>query len=651
MIIPIGAEQPSLRRLPWVTLIILLANVVVFFTVGIRAQTEAVTSMKKLGELAEYWQERPYLDLPPEILEEVLAEDDREEVAAAIESVQDQIWAGSVPLRNAQQRELNALVEEYLAAQVSDPFQSWGLIPSRAEPLTALKSMFMHGGFWHLFGNMLWLWVTAPLLERAFGRFFFPVFYLLGGGFAALIYVGAHPSSNIPMVGASGAIAALMGAFAVRFSRVKIRFFYWVFVVFAGTFRIRAWIILIVWIGIQLAMLELVGEHSSVAYWAHIGGFGFGAALTYGLKLVRLEDRFRPHEKKALDDINQRSALELGRKELARKKPDAAKEQFEAVLARDPENPDAHLGLWQVYLQSDRPQDGATNLCRAIDGELKRGEYDLAYTHWRDLQTRVGEIGPAVLRWKLASSLQPINELAALELLTGLANDPRGGMLRTKATARLASLVQSEAERDYWNQRLAEEKRKPGARRPTETQPLARELQSPRLQRLEPESLQATVPPVPVGEATIPIETDAGFRVYNRALVGLGVKSLALVKKSEKQKLNYKLISSIVVAAIVAPQKPFLLIDLILTAEPGKPRRVVRLKSLSMNPQKLAGRPDLSAVEAFRQLVIQIAGSAGVQVKPPEAVSGQWPRFESLEAYEDVVLNPLIFQESLESRL
>jgi membrane associated rhomboid family serine protease len=156
----------------------------------------------------------------------------------------------------------------------------YGSIPLetiRGEDLFTLgSSMFLHGGWMHLIGNMLFLWVFADNIEATIGNFRFLIFYLLGGlaAHAAHIYFNAY--SEIPTVGASGAISAVMGAYLVMFPTSRIRVLFLIF-----TFRISAFVFLGVWIWQQWvagsASLDVnTAETAGVAWWAHIGGFVFG---------------------------------------------------------------------------------------------------------------------------------------------------------------------------------------------------------------------------------------------------------------------------------------------------------------------------------------------------------------------------------------
>ncbi|MFP5478948.1 MAG: rhomboid family intramembrane serine protease [Alphaproteobacteria bacterium] len=170
-------------------------------------------------------------------------------------------------------------------------FFQWGLVPAR---ITAgegyesfLTSMFLHGGWLHLAGNMLFLWIYGDNLEEELGHLGFLAFYLATGLAAAGLQTMADLGSQIPMVGASGAIAGVMGGYLLLFPRAKVDVLF-VFLIFFRIFAIPAWIVLGLWFALQIfSGLNTPGEAGGVAYWAHAGGFIAGLALTLPVWLRR----------------------------------------------------------------------------------------------------------------------------------------------------------------------------------------------------------------------------------------------------------------------------------------------------------------------------------------------------------------------------
>ncbi len=141
--------------------------------------------------------------------------------------------------------------------------------------LTIFTSMFLHGGFWHLFGNMLFLWVFGDNVEDAMGHGRFALFYVLCGAVAGLTHAGLDPASQIPTIGASGAVSGVLGAYLMLHPKRKI----WIFIVLMPL-RVPAWGALGGWIAFQvIAALAFGGQGGGIAWYAHIGGFAAGVLL------------------------------------------------------------------------------------------------------------------------------------------------------------------------------------------------------------------------------------------------------------------------------------------------------------------------------------------------------------------------------------
>ena len=144
-------------------------------------------------------------------------------------------------------------------------------------PLTIFSSMFLHGGFLHLFGNMLYLWIFGNNIEDTLGHFRFLFFYLVCGLAAGLAQVYSNPNSTVPMIGASGAVAGILGAYLLLFPRARILTLFFIFI-FVKFIRLPALVVLGFWFLIQLLGVW-GGSISNVAFFAHVGGFIAGLVL------------------------------------------------------------------------------------------------------------------------------------------------------------------------------------------------------------------------------------------------------------------------------------------------------------------------------------------------------------------------------------
>ena len=158
--------------------------------------------------------------------------------------------------------------------------------------VTMVSSMFLHGSWMHLIGNMLFLWVFGDNVEDAMGHVRFIFFYFTCGIVATAIHVLSEPASTSPMVGASGAVAGVLGAYLTLHPRVKVL----VLVFNRIPVRLPAYLLLGIWLGTQITY-AFIGNNPGVAWWAHIGGFAAGVALIAPLryKNVPLLDRGTRH--------------------------------------------------------------------------------------------------------------------------------------------------------------------------------------------------------------------------------------------------------------------------------------------------------------------------------------------------------------------
>ena len=201
---------------------------------------------------------------------------------------------GLIPLSDASRRPVrmpvvtpiiivvNVLVF-FLELTQGDAFvTAWSAVPAEITSghhwITILTAMFMHGSWSHIIGNMIFLWAFGPEIEDAMGRGRYLVFYLIGGVVAMLAQVAASPHSTVPNLGASGAIAAVMGAFIVTYPRDQIKSVLFIFIFGRITF-IPAALLIGFWFLMQLVHAGSVAQVQTggVAYLAHVGGFIFGA--------------------------------------------------------------------------------------------------------------------------------------------------------------------------------------------------------------------------------------------------------------------------------------------------------------------------------------------------------------------------------------
>jgi membrane associated rhomboid family serine protease len=434
MLLPIGHDSGIVRRQPWVTYALMLACAGVFLaTHGERGRIEAEHGAR-MREAVELLVEQPWLK-PPPALQPYLGPDWQAQRRELIELVEKTRRGPDVVERAESQSRLDSLVAEAQALGKAHPFQRLGLVPSDPRAEGWLGHMFLHGGWLHLLGNLLLLFLTAPFVEDRWGRPAFLAFYLAAGFAAAGLFVARFPGLELPLVGASGAVAGCMGAFLVRFFRARLRYFYW-FGIFVGTFSAPAWLMLPLWFANELAMAR-VSEAvaplggAGVAYWAHVGGFAFGALAAAAVRALKLEERFleaRLESKVTVARSSPRVAEAVAAE--AEGRVDEAFELLAQELRQRPRDRDAAEALWQLAIDHGRVAEAAVPFLRALRETVRAGETDVAVRQWLEF---AGHAGAVPVEPDLLLRLAPL--LAAAEQTTAA----RDALERALATPGLAA--------------------------------------------------------------------------------------------------------------------------------------------------------------------------------------------------------------------
>jgi membrane associated rhomboid family serine protease len=178
------------------------------------------------------------------------------------------------------------------------------------EQMTLVTYMFVHADWFHLLTNMLFLWVFGDNVEDAYGHVGYLVFYLFCGVAAGFIHAVMFPNSEMPLIGASGAVSGVLAAYLVLLPRARV----WILVLFRLPLRVPAALALIAWIVVQVVSLFALtdDESVSVAWWAHIGGFATGLLITLLLR-SRLRERLESELKVASDLPNAGQGVDSAR--------------------------------------------------------------------------------------------------------------------------------------------------------------------------------------------------------------------------------------------------------------------------------------------------------------------------------------------------
>jgi membrane associated rhomboid family serine protease len=374
LLLPVGLEGRTLRRVPWVTLALIAINFVVLVVSEVVGSARSSNTSVLEGLIVKTLEERPYLTPGPRLGALMGAAKHR-----ALDEAQTR-WRAEggrvAPDRLArEQKELDALADDYAAAIDRLPAFRYGFIPARPISWTLLTSMFMHGGWLHLIGNMLFLYVAGIYVEDVYGRTLYLASYLLSGLAAVLGHALSDPQSAVPLVGASGAIAGVMGIVLVRLAGSWIRFVL-LPIVFLPNVRVPlslpALVVLPFWAVEQLYFSQRsAGEGGGVAWWAHIGGFAFGAALAGVVRLLRIEDHTQGRTV-AEDDVSrdvERAAALRAADDL-----DRADEALGRAFEKDPDNVAAWEEAYELALLRLHPEDLQRAMTRLLELRTRRGD-------------------------------------------------------------------------------------------------------------------------------------------------------------------------------------------------------------------------------------------------------------------------------------
>ncbi|QDE95416.1 rhomboid family intramembrane serine protease [Myxococcus xanthus] len=445
LFLPLGVDNTELERLPRVSITIAAICVVAFFISWVVPSAPMGVGENELRSLLEQSLEHPDLEFPPACAERLLSDSGRRLVRNMRQRAAESDGAESVTNR---QQGLNERCEELIAQHDSSLLSRFSLVPARGFVQPGwLTYMFLHLGWMHLLGNLLFFYVTSLLLEDAWGRPLFAGFYVVGGLVAGVAHYAIDPSSESVMVGASGAVAACMGAFCLRFAqrRVRIGYFVWLLKIFRGTFPVPGWVWGGLWFGNEVLNYYLLGNNTGVAVMAHIGGFAFGFAGASLLRVTRLEERVVAPALAAKQGgwvadprlAEAQAALDQGDRT-------AARAGFQRLLKTQPDHTDALLALGRMELEDGETQAGTARVERALHTLAGRSSTDAL---WFAMEPLVSLLPIDALRpasaWKLARALDtedaPPASLETTEALYSVAGGG-AGIIAVRALIRATEL-------------------------------------------------------------------------------------------------------------------------------------------------------------------------------------------------------------------
>ena len=374
MIIPLGHEDHRGRRWPYVTIALIALNTLFFLlTLGSleRDASRLAEVQSRILRMAAIY---PSMTLTPS--EQELVDGFRRSQPATWERLGSRnrnpadLWEFQMLDLEPEQleQELAQLGTEMDQLRRDSVVSRYAFVPSHPTLASYLTANFLHGGWMHIIFNMWFLWLAGAVLEDVWGRPLYAAVYVASGMGALAVHAMVFPDSMIPVIGASGAISALMGAFLVRFPKTKIQlgFFYWIMRPRLFRFSWPAYAALPLWLLGQFFSSSLAGEAGGVAYWAHIGGFGVGVVLALVLRYSGIERKMDQAIEAEVTWSADPHIVKAG-EYLEKNQLDPAIAELQAQVAEKPDSLEAWEMLPSLYWKkNDIPahQAAVENVCR-----------------------------------------------------------------------------------------------------------------------------------------------------------------------------------------------------------------------------------------------------------------------------------------------
>jgi membrane associated rhomboid family serine protease len=439
-VVPLGVEGGQVR-FPVVGLSILLACLALFGVTWLAEEDPLGNEPEIARPVVDYWAEHPYLELPEAFSRRFLnpaAKGPMDELKAQ--------WAQGhrPPLRielEFEQGELDRQAAEAVATARRTLFRQLALTPANGWLQPGwLTHLFLHAGWMHLIGNMLFLYAVSLLLEDAWGRGRFLAFYLLGGLVSGAAEFLMNRDSGMVLVGASGAVSACIGAAMVRFATRKMRVGYFIFLVFflrTGTFSMPVWLWGVLKAGGEVFDL-VTGSSPGVAVLAHVVGLGFGAAVALGMRWGGLDRELVATDEasSSLEPSYSQGVLD-GTRLLAQGELAQARSHFEAARAASATDVDALWGLFELEVRERRPSAATPHLERVVQvllsQRLPEQGRDYFVAGWKSLKPHDLRPGFALLVGKALGTLLPSAVALGVWLRAGAEPGPSAAFAKLNA--------------------------------------------------------------------------------------------------------------------------------------------------------------------------------------------------------------------------
>ncbi len=413
MLIPLRHENMQGRRWPVITIGLIALNTLIFLgTHGTIEQQGPELAQVKLHALMLAAQ-HPELNEPENV----------QKLATTIQTRSPNLWkALKNPNRDLQdawdarmrleedqaalQEQMDSLASRYTELESSSIEGKYAFVPGHASATAYLTANFLHGGWLHLIGNMWFLWLAGILLEDTWGRLIYPAFYMIAGALALQVHAMANPGSLTPTIGASGAVAGLMGAFLVRFPTTKIEMG-WLLSFRFYRFKAPAYWLLPLWLFIEVFYGSLFGQISGVAHWAHVGGFVFGALIAVGVRKSGLEHIAEQGIQEKISWVSH-PLLADASEQIEKGQLDAAETNLKKLLQEKPDSLDAYRMLQQIYWRKNDQPAHRDAMQKLLLLELKGEDIEGAAQTYQEFKNAGGEKLPAAAWLELCRKLETL---------------------------------------------------------------------------------------------------------------------------------------------------------------------------------------------------------------------------------------------------
>ncbi len=662
--------------MPWITGWVILACLAVFLADDSELVVPAMPVPEQLAEATEYWREHAYLEAEPEILLEVgrgKSADERRELVQELRHESYQRWPNSEEMRRAQQEVLDFLTSRGLGkteelADVSNIFTRWGLVPAEPMPIAFVTHAFLHATWLHLLANLLILFLAGAALEERWGpllALLLPICAAASGGVALLVSLG----STLPLFGAAGMSAGLVGAALARYRLQKIRCYYLLGAdrkgPIRGSFTLPAIALLLpVWLVSASGQAWLPGLEKGALFAGQLAGLVVGAGTALLVARLGLGDRLGIlwlrawWDRQRLERAERRKAKQKaapeGESEESADEPEAASEldQLKAAAESNPGDPEAGRAFWEAARSAGHAELAAPQLLRLVHHHVNRGEDQEAARTWIEVTTDVPRaLAYPTLLVRLCPALVALGEHDHAQRALQQAIDPRNRGLTLPNALRA---VRYAKELDSGLTVAAAKRALEMPDVPLDERAALGELidAGGAAAQAPIQTAAAATPAIGVESPTPPPAVDSsaagprfvGVKIVEGTPARLSRTGLFIeVAAGRMIELKYARVEALATAMVVRSlgQSPEVVIDLALnwTQVGDGTLRVVRLRSDGFDPRTLI--PDEESLEdAYRALLDKLLTlTRAIPLPDEESARGRPMRvFSDLETYQREVL-------------